>query len=307
VDFAPPSAFSLAVARSLGGALLVGLAGVVWSQRRSLGELRRCLYFQRWACWLAITISVAGATLLGPLPLAGLLAAAAWQAAREHAGLRHGGGEPGWVGMVVPVLVAAAPLEVTLGLSLGLAAAVGLVATIGLLGAGSLLRLSSRRAGLPDVTADAFAYLWIGLGLAHLADLRTEHGPEPVVLTCAMVGLGDVGAFVVGRTLGGPRLAPRISPNKRWSGVAGNVLGGLLALALLPAAIPPGWGMERAIELALVVAGASVLGDLLESQQKRRAGVKDAGRLLPGFGGLLDRIDSLLLAAPAAYWFITVP
>ncbi len=117
-------------------------------------------------------------------------------------------------------------------------------------------------------------------------------GRGNVLFLVMLVWLTDIGAYLAGRLIGGRRLAPRISPGKTWSGAAG----GLLAAALL------GFGAGRATGAA-VAAGLSVLaqvGDLAESAAKRRAGVKDSGSLIPGHGGLLDRLDGMLAAGPAA-------
>ncbi|HET9020103.1 MAG TPA: phosphatidate cytidylyltransferase, partial [Acetobacteraceae bacterium] len=101
-----------------------------------------------------------------------------------------------------------------------------------------------------------------------------------------------IGAYLSGRLVGGARLAPRISPGKTWSGA----IGGLLAAALVGAAAGGGRGALVAAVLSVVAQA----GDLAESAAKRRAGVKDSGRLIPGHGGVLDRLDALLAAAPAA-------
>jgi phosphatidate cytidylyltransferase len=115
------------------------------------------------------------------------------------------------------------------------------------------------------------------------------------------VAFSDVGAFCLGKAVGGPKLAPHLSPNKTWGGVLGNILGAGLALALVAFALP-GLSLWQLCLLALAIGLGSVWGDLLESLLKRQRGVKDAGHLLPGFGGLLDRIDSLLLVAPLVYY-----
>ena len=115
------------------------------------------------------------------------------------------------------------------------------------------------------------------------------------------VALSDVCAFCVGTLVGGPRLAPRVSPNKTVAGAAGNVLGAYLGLAIMAGLAPPDWPVAITLALPVVIAVASIWGDLLESLVKRAFAVKDAGTLVPGFGGILDRIDSLLLAMPLAY------
>ena len=110
-------------------------------------------------------------------------------------------------------------------------------------------------------------------------------------------GLGtDICAYFVGRSIGGPKLAPRISPGKTWAGLLGGMggaglIGGLVALA-------GGAGFWLAAPVAIVLAVVAQVGDLFESLLKRAAGVKDSGHLIPGHGGLLDRIDGLVFAAP---------
>lgn len=113
----------------------------------------------------------------------------------------------------------------------------------------------------------------------------------------ALVWATDIGAYFAGRSIGGPKLAPRISPSKTWSGLGGGVLAALLV----------GFLLHRFAGLPIELAAASGLlavaaqgGDLLESAMKRRAGVKDSGSLLPGHGGVMDRLDGVATAAPLA-------
>lgn len=115
-----------------------------------------------------------------------------------------------------------------------------------------------------------------------------------------LVWATDIGAYFAGRSIGGPKLAPRVSPSKTWAGLAGGVLAALVLGFLLHrfAGLP--------IQLAAasgVLAVAAQLGDLLESGMKRRAGVKDSGMLLPGHGGVMDRLDGVVAAAPLAALF----
>jgi phosphatidate cytidylyltransferase len=121
-------------------------------------------------------------------------------------------------------------------------------------------------------------------------------GPALAILVLGIVWGADIGAYFVGRRIGRTRLAPAVSPGKTWEGVGGGVLaaalvggaGGVL-LGLPPAATVP---------LALGIAAISVVGDLAESMFKRHVGVKDSGRLFPGHGGVLDRVDSIAAAVP---------
>jgi phosphatidate cytidylyltransferase len=113
----------------------------------------------------------------------------------------------------------------------------------------------------------------------------------------AVVWTSDIGAFAVGRTFGGRKLAPAISPSKTWSGA----IGGLASSALFGATLAPfllNNTMEAGAAMAVLVGGAAQIGDLFESWVKRRWKVKDSGRMIPGHGGLMDRLDSLTVAAP---------
>ena len=139
---------------------------------------------------------------------------------------------------------------------------------------------------------------WLVLAPAGAALAAVHARPEGAVLAMtllAVVWAADSGAWLCGRRFGRTRLAPRVSPGKTWEGVAGGLAAGAAVGAAAWWLVLPAPGLLLASVLA---AGASVVGDLYESLCKRRAGVKDSGRLLPGHGGLLDRIDGLTAAAP---------
>ncbi len=114
-----------------------------------------------------------------------------------------------------------------------------------------------------------------------------------------VVWSSDIGAYLAGRLFGGPKLAPRISPGKTRSGAAGGLLCAM-SIGLIAAAITPGGHLISATLIAGLIGIASQFGDLLESALKRYFGVKDSGKTIPGHGGLLDRLDGMLLAAPVA-------
>ena len=138
---------------------------------------------------------------------------------------------------------------------------------------------------------------YIGPAVAALVWLRgLPDGLAWVVFLAAIVWSGDIGAYFFGRTLGGPRLAPRISPGKTWSGA----LGGTACAVAAGIVAGPHHRWVQAACLAVVLSVVAQLGDLLESAAKRYFGVKDSGRLIPGHGGLLDRLDGVLTAAPVA-------
>lgn len=144
-------------------------------------------------------------------------------------------------------------------------------------------------------------------GLPVLALLLIRDQPRGLLFgfwTLALVWACDMGAFFAGRWLGGPRLAPAISPNKTWAGL----IGGVAAAGALAAALHVGYGLPWRLTLATpALAVASQGGDLFESWLKRRAGVKDSGTLLPGHGGLLDRLDGLVPVAPLAALLVMLP
>jgi phosphatidate cytidylyltransferase len=148
----------------------------------------------------------------------------------------------------------------------------------------------------------ALGVLYIGLAGIALIELRhdTEAGRANVLFLFVVVWASDIGAYLAGRLLGGPKLWPAVSPNKTWSGAAGGLLAANLtglacALAFTPQASP-----IAVVAVATLLGVASQAGDLLESAIKRHFDVKDSSHLIPGHGGLLDRLDGVLAAAPVA-------
>jgi phosphatidate cytidylyltransferase len=147
--------------------------------------------------------------------------------------------------------------------------------------------------GRPVVRLLAIAYSLAAIVALLWLRHQPDGGRETIVWIVACIWATDIGAFVVGRAAGGAKLAPRISPGKTWSGL----VGGMAWAAVASAAVGYGFGLGHTIMLAAVGAGLAVVGqvgDLLESAAKRSAGVKDSGTLIPGHGGILDRIDGLI-------------
>ncbi|ODU20909.1 MAG: phosphatidate cytidylyltransferase [Sphingomonas sp. SCN 67-18] len=145
----------------------------------------------------------------------------------------------------------------------------------------------------------------MGLGVVYvavpaLALVFLRDRPDGMMLALwalATVWATDIGAYFAGRLIGGPKLAPAVSPNKTWAGL----IGGMAAALALGLIFHQGWGLALPLALASpVLAVIAQLGDLYESALKRRAGVKDSGTLLPGHGGVLDRLDGVVTAAPCA-------
>lgn len=182
------------------------------------------------------------------------------------------------------------PVEVML---LAFVLGLGALAVVGRRGIAELLSaLSVSAAGL----------LLVALPLSYIVRLEglRQQGPLLVLFLLVLVWVGDMLAYFVGRGIGRLKMAPVLSPNKTWEGAAANLLGSLAVAGMFTLWIDlPGLQLVAVAALANI---AGQLGDLLESAYKRSAGAKDSGALLPGHGGVLDRIDSLTLAAPVAWW-----
>lgn len=168
-------------------------------------------------------------------------------------------------------------------------------------------RMATGAAGfVRDISAGVFTVLYVPLlaGFAMLM-LRPDDGPSRVLVFLIVTACSDIGGYAVGATLGRHPMAPAISPRKSWEGFAGSViacaLGGALALVLL---LDGQWWQGVLVGLATVC--TATLGDLAESMIKRDLGIKDMSSLLPGHGGIMDRLDSLLPTAPVAFALLAV-
>ena len=163
----------------------------------------------------------------------------------------------------------------------------------------------TRQSATVTVSFTVLGPVWVVLGLGHGMLVRgiPEHGRLAIFTVLLTVFAADTGAYLVGRLVGRHKLAPAISPGKSWEGlVAGAVAGVFVSfVAVYDAGFLSIW---QSLVLGLVVVVASVLGDLTESLVKRDIGVKDTGSLLGGHGGVLDRVDSLLFALPAAFYVL---
>jgi phosphatidate cytidylyltransferase len=162
---------------------------------------------------------------------------------------------------------------------------------------------------LPTLAIRLTGVLYLGLLGGYLIGVRMLESEIPslpaklLTLFFVVIFAGDTGAYYTGRTLGRHKLAPRISPGKTWEGVAGGLGGNVIAALLAHATFFPELPVGHAIPLALVMGLLGITGDLCESMIKRGAKAKDAGRLIPGHGGLLDRLDSMLFNAPLLYYY----
>jgi phosphatidate cytidylyltransferase len=160
--------------------------------------------------------------------------------------------------------------------------------------------------GGPTVTArlslTTLGVYWIGFAVAHAVLLRElPHGRDIVIDVLIGTFIGDSGAYLGGRALGRHKLAPRVSPNKTWEGLAIGFVTAIVAVQI--AALYQDWlDFEHALYLGVAIGLAAPIGDLFESQVKRDAGTKDAGRLFGVHGGALDRLDAAFFALIAGYY-----
>lgn len=257
---------------------------------------------------------VLGAVWMGGWWLAALAALAAAIGAREFCRLT-----PPGVGPLpsLPAMLAAAAFPAAAWLAQGTgeyllyggaALAVGAAVSLAWYG---LRRPASGRTPLGGLLLLA-APLYAGLLLSHGVALRSFSAPTAaggddlgrawLLLALLVVMATDTGAFAVGRSIGRHPMAPRISPTKTWEGAAGGMAAAVAAALLLGLLLDLGVSLWQQAVAGAVIGLAGQLGDLLESRLKRAANAKDSGALLPGHGGMLDRLDSILLALPAAYY-----
>lgn len=160
-----------------------------------------------------------------------------------------------------------------------------------------LAALATRRASSWSVAG----VVYVGVPCVCLLWLREtpDAGRDILLWLLALVWATDIGAFAVGRSIGGPKLAPRISPGKTWSGLVGGVVCSIGVGGVAGAFFGIGSAVALAVASAILAVVAQI-GDLFESAVKRRFGAKDSGRLIPGHGGVLDRLDGVLAVAPTA-------
>jgi phosphatidate cytidylyltransferase len=181
-----------------------------------------------------------------------------------------------------------------------------------------LVQLFSRRNDedfsemLPEAATRVFGVLYVAVLGGYIIAIRVIENPIPqlapklLTLFFIVVFAGDTGAYYTGRTFGRNKLAPRISPGKTVEGLIGGLAGNIVAALIAHFTFFHELEIVHAIPLALVMGTLGVTGDLCESMLKRGARAKDAGHLIPGHGGLLDRLDSMLFNAPLLYYFYLI-
>lgn len=254
-----------------------------------------------------LALVVIAVFIAGTVPVAVLVLAALSLAALEaYAGFRQVGAHPATVLGVVAVL--------TLGVAVynkGSGAIGAVTVLLVVFGFVWYVSAEQRIDVLDGIGATIFVYVWVGvLGSYALLLISPhtyahKHGLAYLFGAVALTVANDTGALFIGRALGRRPLNASLSPNKTLGGLVGGTLVTLLVgAALLPLMSP--WGHRSGLEVAAAVCVVSPLGDLFESMVKRTLGLKDLGRLLPGHGGLMDRIDGLLFVLPTTYYLLHV-
>lgn len=245
-------------------------------------------------------VAVVGALLWGPLATGVVFGIMSGFAAAEfYAMVRREARLPNEIFGVVAA--AFMPIAAALWGAPGLSAVV-----TALIAASLVWHTIIRRTQTADTAITVFGAVYTGFLLAYLVlILRTyEAGLYLALLVVFSVWVNDVFAYFFGSLLGRHRLAPEISPKKSWEGFFAGSLATVALWAASPYVEPFGLTLVQAIPTGIAIALAAVFGDLAESRIKRESGVKDSGTLLPGHGGFLDRLDSLILVCLVAFWVL---
>ncbi len=181
----------------------------------------------------------------------------------------------------------------------------GMFVTLLVIPASYVFRKSSIEDSLPSSAVAVLGTMYVGMLGGSLIRLRGDFGlligPKLVFFLLLVVWLGDAGAYYVGKRFGRHKLSPRISPKKTIEGLAGGVITSIITAVVIHLTFFPQIPLVHAVIVGIVLSVSGVIGDLAESMWKRSAAVKDSGTLIPGHGGFLDRLDSVLYTAPILY------
>jgi phosphatidate cytidylyltransferase len=247
-----------------------------------------------------LPIVVGTVWFLPPIATLALAAVAAALAFIEYAAIAEG------LGARVPRVLAGAAVVAACAAAGGIHFPVTAVLLTALIAMGAVA-VGAGQPGpgvLRDAAASLFPLLYIGLPLGALAGVRDIAGREAILLLMATIVISDSAQYYCGRAFGRRPLAPSISPKKTVEGAIGGVMFGTAAMVLLGLRVFPQTPPLLLTLVAAAVVALGIVGDLFESLLKRSAGVKDSSGLIPGHGGVLDRIDSWLFAAPFYYMFV---
>lgn len=277
--------------------ILAGLAGVILAQRRPLRVLRRSTFFSRTRTWFWMAPLFLVCVFTGGFVAFLLATFVLLQGLSEFA--RIAGIDRRYALLLmlwsqVGLLVAALEREYFLFLPFGFLILLTLVPILS-------GEMEDARAQLGSTL---FGYVYIALPLAYIVFAKAAQpwGLNFLVIVTVSVAFSDIAAYAVGVALKGPKLIPRVNPDKTWSGALGNLVGAAVGVGLLAIAIPDEWTTAGVVVLVLMIAVGSAWGDVTESLVKHAFRVERASTVLFGFGGILDRVDSLLMALPLCYY-----
>jgi phosphatidate cytidylyltransferase len=277
--------------------IVVGLLAVLLAQRRSLRVWRRSTLFLRARAWFVIGPLFVVAVFTGGFVAFLLATFVVVQGSSEF--VRIAGIERRYAYLLilwgeVGLLVAALARDYFVFLPFGFFILLTLVPI-----------LSGRVQDAHRQVADTLVgYIFVGLPMAYIVFVKSAEswGLNFLVVVTVSVAVADITAYAVGTALRGPKLVPRVDPSKTWGGVLGSLIGVTIGVALLWVAVPDEWSIAAVVVLVLVVAVGSVWGDLTESFIRAAFQTEARSTLLLGYGGVLDRVDSLLMAFPLCYY-----
>ena len=275
--------------------IVVGLAAVLLSQRRSLEVWRRSTLFLRVRTWFVIGPLFVLAAFIGGFVAFLLATFVVVQACSEFA--RIAGIERRYAYLLIlwgelGLLVAALARDFFGFLPFGFFIALTLLPI-----------LSGRITDAHRQVADTLVgYVFVALPMAYIVLVKSAEPWGLNFLVTVSVALSDIAAYAVGSAVGGRKLMPRVDPTKTWGGVLGNLVGAAVGVGWLWVAVPPEWSPAAVVVLVLVIAAASVWADLTGSFIQRAFRTEVRSTVILGYGGVLNRVDSLLMAFPLAYF-----
>lgn len=283
----------------VGVMLILALLILLVVERRTLWPLTANAMLRKWFSWSVIGPVFALAVLSGPAAITVLVMAITTQGLWEYGRLVRL--PPSYLNVLLALGLLPAPMAL---LSINgfylLAPLLLIFATL------QPLLYGSVEAGVRQLAFSVLGWGYVSWLLSHIVLIHYHiPGGDGLILALGVsVGLSDVGAFTIGKAFGRRALSPRLSPNKTVEGAIGNVVGALAGGAIMAFAVPGEIRVAFFVVMPILIGVGALWGDLVESAIKREFQVKDAGHWLPGFGGLLDRIDSLIIVSPLAYYFL---
>lgn len=295
--------FFLPMLALFAGLLTATFVAIMVAEKFDFSRLGQSVLFERWKVWFVIAFVCTFPLLSGDVTTLLLFTALIFQGLREYATLVELPQRYRMVLLAVSLLVVPAAFY-SIEVFYALPPILLIFGTLQPL----FFHDEARGEGVRHLAFAALGWGYIAwlLGFLALIYKYTTDGLGVLVAVVMAVALSDVGAFTVGKMFGKHKLAPKISPNKTVEGLVGNILGAYLGFGLMNFALPGEISLALMLVLPIVIGLGAVWGDLVESAIKREFQTKDAGTWLPGFGGLLDRIDSLIIVGPLVYFFLRI-